>query len=563
MRRFFAITLAGLVAGHAAAQDDLAALTRKARELEDRGQTDAAVKLFAQAVNRPDSPAVGDILDRYCSMLLRTGRYADAVPVAERLLKIRLAAAGGDGIQAAGARNQLALAYKLSGRVREAISLYEQTLAVFQRNKDVANSPATATVMHNLAAAYATAGRVADAERLYQAGLDLAGRAPNGDKFLPQGWHNLGTFYADEGRYAEAAALLRKALAAKEKDLGPKDPNVAVTLINLAGVLLTNGDAVEAEHLLNRALEILKATDNETHPYAIIARNMLAEAYRGRGRPAEAEKLARATLKQLEDKLGTADNVKSGVEIAGCLVRVASALKDQVKYQDAEAAARRAVALREKYLEPGHSDTVATWTLLAGILRASGRLDEAEMLYRKAKSATDSRFGKAHPKAAEAARDLAVCLTEKGDFAVAEALLADARRALAGDKKADPFASRRLDHATAELYRETGRLDEAEPLYYASVKAAVEKFGPAHPLTTSWAYDACLFLIAKSRNEEAHKLVTAVLAGREKTLGKNHPATIATLELLSEVKEQLGGHAQAEAVVREALHRAGDTDPMV
>lgn len=563
MRPLCAIAILGLIAGPALAQDDLAALTRKARELEDRGQTEAAVKLFAQAVNRPDSSAVGDILDRYCSMLLRTGRYADAVPVAERLLKIRSAAAGGDAIPAAGARNQLALAYKLSGRVRDAVPLYEQTLAAFQRNKDVANSPATATVMHNLAAAYATAGRVADAERLYLAGLDLAGRVPQGDKFLPQGWHNLGTFYADEGRYAEAEALLRKALAAKEKDLGSKDPNVAVTLNNLAAVLLMNGDAVEAERLLNRALEIFKATDNETHPYAIIARNMLAEAYRGQGRPAEAEKLARATLKQLEDKLGTADNTKSAIEIAGCLVRLGSALKDQVKYVDAQAVARRAVRLRERFLEPGHPDTVAAWTLLAGILRASGRLDEAEILYRKAKSATDARFGKAHPKAAEAARELAVCLTEKGEFAAAEALLVDARRALAGDKKADPFASRRLDHATAELYRETGRLDEAEPLYYASVKAAVEKFGPAHPLTTSWAYDACLFLIAKSRYEEAHKLVTAVLAGREKTLGKNHPATIATLELLSEVKEQLGGHAQAEAVVREALHRAGDTDPMV
>ena len=58
-------------------------------------------------------------------MLLRTGRYADCVPVAERLVKIRTAQAGGDAIQAAGARNQLALAYKLSGRVRDAIPLYE------------------------------------------------------------------------------------------------------------------------------------------------------------------------------------------------------------------------------------------------------------------------------------------------------------------------------------------------------------------------------------------------------------------------------------------------------
>jgi CHAT domain-containing protein/Tfp pilus assembly protein PilF len=563
MRGYIAIALLGLIVGPAFAQDDLATLTRKARELEDRGQADAAARLFAQAVRRPDSPAVGDVLDRYCSMLLRTGRFADAVPVAERLLKIRSPRAGGDAIATAGARNQLALAYKLSGRVRDAVPLYEETLAAFQKNKGLANTPVTATVMHNLAAAYATAGRVADAERLYLAGLELAGRAPNGDKFLPQGWHNLGSFYADEGRYAEAAALLGKALAAKEKDPGPKDPNLAVTLNNLAGVRLANGDAGEAERLLTRALDIFKATDNETHPYAIIARNMLAEACRGQGRAAEAEKLARATLKQLEDKLGTADNAKSGVEIAGCLVRLASALKDQVKYQDAEPAARRAVALREKYLEPGHPDTVAAWSLLAGVLRASGRLDGAEELYRKAKAATDARFGKAHPKAADAARELAACLVDRGDFAAAEALLADARRSLAGSKKADPFASRRLDHATAELYRETGRLAEAEPLYLAALKAAISKFGPAHPLATSWGYDSALFLIAKGRHAEADQVLGYVLAGREKTLGPNHPATIATLELLSDVKEQLGRPAEAEKFARTALDRSGDTDPMV
>jgi CHAT domain-containing protein/tetratricopeptide (TPR) repeat protein len=563
MRRFSTIAILGLLAGSAVAQDNLAALDRKARELEEKGQTDAAVRLFSQAVNGPDVPAVGDTLDRYCSLLLRTGRYADAVPVAERLLKVRSARAGSDGISMAGARNQLALAYKLSGRVRDAIPLYEQTLKAFQGHKDLANSPVTATVMHNLAAAYATAGRVADAERLYQAGLELAGRVPNGDKYLAQGQHNLATFYLGEGRHAEAIALFRRALTAKEKELGPDDPNVAVTLNNLAGALLADGDAAEAEKLLLRAVDIFKKGKFETHPHAIVTKNMLAEVYRSQGRLAEAETLARDTHKQLENALGSNDNSRNAIEVSACLVRLGYVLKDRVKNQDAEAAARRAVTLRERYLETGHPDTIAAWSLLAGVLRASGRLDDALTRYRKAKTATDERFGKAHPKAADAARELAACLIERGDFAGAEALLVDARKTLIGNKKADPFAIRRLDHATAELYRETGRLADAEPLYVAALKAAVAKFGPTHPLTTSWGYDSALFLIAKGRHAEAERVLGYVLTGREKTLGPNHPATIATLELLGEVKEQLGRSREAEELVRKALDRTGDNDPMV
>jgi CHAT domain-containing protein/tetratricopeptide (TPR) repeat protein len=563
VHKFFAIAMVGLLAGSAVAQDNLAALDRKARESEEKGQTDAAIKLFAQAVSGPDSPAVSDALDRYCSMLLRTGRYADAVPVAERLVKIRAARAGGDGIAMAGARNQLALAYKLSGRVRDAIPLYEQTLKAFQGHKDLANSPVTATVMHNLAAAYATAGRVADAERLYQAGLDLAGRVPNGDKFLAQGQHNLATFYLGEGRLAEAIALFRKALAAKEKELGPDDPNVAVTLNNLAGALLADGNAAEAEKLLLRAMDIFKKGKYETHPHAIITRNMLAEVYRFQGRLAEAETLARDTLTELQDAIGTSDNSRNAIKVSACLVRLGYVLKDRVKNQDAEAAARRAVALRERYLEPGHPDTAAAWSLLAGVVRASGRLDDALTHYRKAKAATDERFGKTSPKSADAARELADCLTERGDFAAAEALLVDARKALTGNKKADPFALRRLDHATAELYTETARLADAEPLYVAALKAAVAKFGPTHPLTTSWGFDCAQFLIAKGRHAEADQVLGYVLTGREKTLGPNHPATIATLELQAEVKEQLGKSREAEELVRKALDRTGDSDPMV
>src|SRR5262249_44485644 len=155
-----------------------------------------------------------------------------------------------------------------------------------------------------------------------------------------QGWHNLATFYLGEARYAEAVTLFRKALAAKEKSLGPDDPTVAVTLNNLACVLLEDGDADGAEKLLRRAIEIFKKGKYEDHPHAIITRNMLAEVQRSQGRLADAEQLAHASLALLEIKLGPADNARSAVEVSACLVRLGSVLKDQVKNKDAEAAAR-------------------------------------------------------------------------------------------------------------------------------------------------------------------------------------------------------------------------------
>ena len=70
-------------------------------------------------------------------------------------------------------RNSLAAAYLAAGRVAEAIPLFEQTLAVLQRQLGP-DHPDTLTSQNNLASAYQDAGRVAEAIRLYE--LNLAVR---------------------------------------------------------------------------------------------------------------------------------------------------------------------------------------------------------------------------------------------------------------------------------------------------------------------------------------------------------------------------------------------------
>ena len=79
--------------------------------------------------------------------------------------------------------------------------------------------------------------------------------------------------------------------------------HVAVTMNNMAGVLLANGDADGGREALGSGpSDIFKKSKNEAHPHAIIARNMLAEVYRSQGRLAEAETLARETLAAVGDK---------------------------------------------------------------------------------------------------------------------------------------------------------------------------------------------------------------------------------------------------------------------
>jgi Tfp pilus assembly protein PilF len=68
--------------------------------------------------------------------------------------------------------------------------------------------------------------------------------------------NNLGAVLQAQERYADAEPVLRRALAMKEKTLGPNNPSVAHTLSNLAQVLDALGRKAEAEKLAARAAAI-------------------------------------------------------------------------------------------------------------------------------------------------------------------------------------------------------------------------------------------------------------------------------------------------------------------
>jgi tetratricopeptide (TPR) repeat protein len=67
---------------------------------------------------------------------------------------------------------------------------------------------------------------------------------------------NLALLYDGQGRYADAEPLNRRAQAIWEKALGPDHPAVATSLNNLAAVYEHQGRYTDAEPLYRRALEI-------------------------------------------------------------------------------------------------------------------------------------------------------------------------------------------------------------------------------------------------------------------------------------------------------------------
>jgi len=65
----------------------------------------------------------------------------------------------------------------------------------------------------------------------------------------------LGLLYSDQGRLAEAEAMYQRALAGKEKALGPEHTSTLNTINNLGNLYINQGRLVEAEAMYQRERE--------------------------------------------------------------------------------------------------------------------------------------------------------------------------------------------------------------------------------------------------------------------------------------------------------------------
>jgi tetratricopeptide (TPR) repeat protein len=161
------------------------------------------------------------------------------------------------------------------------------------------------------------------------------------------------SYLYDHAFYRQAESLYQRALAIREKVLGPEHPATAESLNSLAILYRTWGRYEQAEPLYQRALAIREKVLGPEHPNTATSLNNLALLYNNQG-----------------------------------------------KYEQAEPLYLRALAIRERVKGPEHPDTAINLYNLADLYRKQGRYEQARPLYRRALSISEKVLGLNHPKTA-------------------------------------------------------------------------------------------------------------------------------------------------------------------
>ena len=464
-----------------------------AREIMDKGANRIEQELSTQ-------PAIqAALMETMGAVYTSLGLYDQAVSLLRSALDKRRALFGAEDIEVARSMHRLGDVLKLKAEYEPALQIYRDALAIRQKLLGDDNVD-TASSKYELADLLGRMGDFPGAEPLYREALATQ-KALLGDKNaeVARSLEGLGLNLFDQGNADDGVALLREAVAMqRELHDGPHPdlaevvnnlgfvtsddheaellfreslemkrvlysddvhPEIAMGLNNVAFMLHAQGQYDEAEQLYREAIEMNRTLLGGDHPDVAMALNNLAFVMREKGDLKASIAMSRESLEMYQRTVGD-----DHLSVARGKNNLALWLMEDHEFAPAGDLLREALELRNRLLGSEHEDVAASMVLLADLYVETERYEEALDLAVKAKAISIETLGTGHWRTASAAIAEGAALAGLQRFDEAEPLLLQGFAVLNDDSDARPYFVSSASRWLAQLYRSTGRPDEAARL---------------------------------------------------------------------------------------------------
>jgi len=195
---------------------------------------------FAEQKLGPDNPSTLSSVNNLAALYKSQGRYGEAEPLYQRALAAREKVPGPEHPDTLRSVNNLAGLYYAQGRYGEAEPLYQRALAA--REKVLGpEHPDTLISVNNLAELYEGQGRYGEAEPLLQRRWRPMRKCSALNTQIPCAVSTTSRLYMTPKALRGSEPLYQRALAAREKVLGPEHPHTLSSVNNLAALYYYKG----------------------------------------------------------------------------------------------------------------------------------------------------------------------------------------------------------------------------------------------------------------------------------------------------------------------------------
>ena len=419
-------------------------------------------------------------------MYFDQGEFKEALPWAEKVLKIRTEILGEKHVDTFDSLNTLALTYQKLGRNKEALSLAQKSFSIFQE---------------------------VEADLGYNKVLNLV---------ISSG------IYLGLGQLDEALELAEKSYSLTADDEEPLFP--LVCMMNLAVVHVQLGHFNEALTLLNNSVSLINTLSDDqlaTIPNSLdILRNSIF-------------------LKPLLDFLGTqsSDDYNKVLKyklIAQLLNNLAMTYYLLGQLDQALPLIEKAYHYRLEALGEKHPETLESMNNLAVIYKDLGRLADALSLLEKGYRLAKKGLGDKHLYTIIGLNQLAYLYQELGRLDEALPLFEKSHqmaKTVLGEKH---FQTLHILNNLGVIHRKLGHHDKALSLVEKAYRLAMDAVGDKHPITIANVNNLAEIHLALNHSDNALSLFEQGYQLAEQVFGEKQPKTITSLNNLGGMYQSLG-----------------------
>ena len=375
---------------------------------------------------------------------------------------------------------------------------------------------------------YQMLGKFVKADELLRLGLDKMKVAlgPENPK-VAESLIQLGLLRDEQTQFKDAERLIREGLNLASRHLPQEDPTVLKAKSALGRLLADSGSYDKAIAVLDPLVK-LSPTGEEGTYILLDSLRALAPAEAHTGHLELAESLNRRAL-ALERQLLGNSHPRVGSELS----ELAAYEATRGRFPEAEGLYRETVEIYQAWYGQNNADTAAFTMLLARILGQEGKDDEAGRLLQQALPILEESFGKVHVYVAAALDALGTLELKRGELAAAQM---HSERAVAIDKAL--FGDANHTTATvkahlAQVFIQREQYNRAEPILREVVQALTQRPLPGNMAVGGAQALLGRVLVREKHYQEAEEHLTAAYAILEKQPGTSY------LKRLQEVREDL------------------------
>ncbi len=348
------------------------------------------------------------------------------------------------------------------------------------------------------------------------------------------------------GQYEDAGAQIQAALADRRRTLGPRHPDTLLTMSDQALLYTYLGRFDLAQPLHEQAVAGLREGQGEESPDTLEALQRWGDFWLAKGDPARAETVFRGVLAQRQ----------TPVNLSKTCLRLATALQEQGRLEEAEAVARRALETVSPVMGADHPNALDAELVLASILTYRGQNAEAIPLMEHTITAHEQRFGPEHTVVASDLFTLANAQLALGRYDDAERSIRRGLDIMARRPERGTLVELMLTNTYATVLRLRGRSNEATAALQRMLTLSEKQLGREHPVVLNAYSGLALSLSKEGRYAEAERIMRANVSIRTLSQGGDHPATLVDTASLAGILCQQGGYVKAETLIRPALEKS-------